>query len=170
MKSPAKGRAMYRASISSMVISIPIHNPNSEKTLDTKWTRTAILILNSFLRKMAKSPSSCGISCKRQTIDVQNPNLASLLNDEPMAMPSKKLCKPSPTMIIQTDALIRLFCVLSSVSLDKSKVSSNLLDLFKTRLLETLSCFKRFWACFRFFCESKIKKKSTSEIEITKTL
>lgn len=89
-------------------IARPMTTPMTEVRADKKLNNKAIGLGNPALMSKAKSPSSCGISCKETAIVVDKPTgnealnrLAKLPNTNlkvaPIARPSVKLCTPSAT-------------------------------------------------------------------------
>lgn len=94
--------------ISILPKNTPVVAPNKHNIDDNELYNTARLIVMPDLIRTAKSPISCGNSWHRMAMDVLSPTAKLLVYDTPMAMPSKKLCSPSPVIIMNMNDLVSL--------------------------------------------------------------
>lgn len=105
MKVPAMKRKVQSEMKSILPMTSPMTTPKKHKILDNTLNKMARLIDRPFFLSTAKSPISCGNSWKNTAIVVPKPVVRLDANEAPIARPSLKLCKPSPSMIISIDVL-----------------------------------------------------------------
>ena len=82
----------------------PAKHPAKAPVADTNCAENACFFVNPCCSKIAKSPTSCGISWNNTASIVENP--APVWHVAPIAKPSVKLCTVSASMLSHAPGLI----------------------------------------------------------------